>query len=107
MKFSSSKMTAQISKLKESQNKSRLCVLMLEFYAYMEEQGYPEFWKNCKGILYPTRNIKDRRDRNLYWFFKWKDGTETRLLADEHNIQFQELKGFNLNKEAKNDSYKA
>ena len=103
MKFSSSKMTAQISKLKESQNKSRLCVLMLEFYAYMEEQGYPEFWKNCKGILYPTRNIKDRRDRNLYWFFKWKDGTETRLLADEHNIQFQELKGFNLylNKENK------
>ena len=96
MKLSSLETTQQIVKIKANQNKSRLCLLMLEFYAYMERQGFPEFWNNCKGISYPARNPKDRSDRNLYWFFKWKDGTETKLLADKYNMQFKDLKGFKL-----------
>jgi hypothetical protein len=94
MSLTSSKTTATMNKLKEDMNKSRLCLLMLEFYAYMEQQGFPEFWKHCIGTIYPTRNLKSRFDRNLYWWFKWKDGTETRLLADKENMRFAQLKGF-------------
>ena len=96
MKLSSMAITQQIVKIRTNQDKSRLCLLMLEFYAYMERQGFPEFWKNCKGILYPARNPRDRNDRNLYWFFKWRNGTETKLLADKYNMKFKELKGFKL-----------
>ena len=96
MKLSSLAVTQQIVSIKDKQDKSRLCLLMLEFYAYMERQGFPEFWNNCKGISYPARNPKDRSDRNLYWFFKWKDGTETKLLADKYNMRFKDLKGFKL-----------
>jgi len=97
MKLSSPEVTEVLAKIKKDRKQSQLCLLMLEFYAYMERQGFPEYWKNCKGILYPARNPRDRNDRNLYWFFKWKDGTETRLLADKHNIDFIKLKGFTLN----------
>jgi hypothetical protein len=105
MKLSSSAVTQQIVKIKANQEKSRLCLLMLEFYAYMEKQGFPEFWKNCKGIKYPTHNL-DKRDHNLYWWFKWKDGTETKLLADKYNMQFKDLKGFKLKKDENNKGNK-
>ena len=101
MKLSSPEVTNEMANIAENMKKSRLCLLMLEFYAYMERQGFPEFWKNCTRTIYPTRNQKDRSDRNLYWWFRWKDGTETKLLADEHNMHFKELRGFTLNKEAK------
>ena len=101
MKLTSPEVAKNIVNIRRKQDKSRLCLLMLEFYAYMERQGFPEFWNNCKGISYPARNPKDRSDRNLYWFFKWKDGTETKLLADDINMRFRELKGFNLDKESK------
>ena len=96
MKLSSLAVTQQIVSIKDKQDKSRLCLLMLEFYAYMEKQGFPEFWKNCTGTIYPTRNQKDKSDRNLYWWFRWKDGTETKLLADKYNMRFKDLKGFKL-----------
>ena len=96
MKLSSLAVTQQIVSIKDKQDKSRLCLLMLEFYAYMEKQGFPEFWKNCTGTIYPTRNQKDKSDRNLYWWFRWKDGTETKLLVDEYNMRFKDLKGFKL-----------
>mgnify|MGYP003150352481 CR=1 FL=1 len=101
MKLSSPEVTSKMANIAGNMKKSRLCLLMLEFYAYMEQQGFPEYWKNCKGILYPQRKLYNKLDRNLYWHFKWKDGTETELLADEHNMHFKELRGFTLNKEAK------
>ena len=101
MTLASAKATATMNKLKEDMNKSRLCLLMLEFYAYMEQQGFPKFWENCIGTIYPMRHAMNKDDHNLYWWFKWKDGTETKLLADDINMRFRELKGFNLDKESK------
>ena len=78
-------------RIKADIEKSRLLFLKYEFYIYMEEQGYPNFWNTCTGIVYPTRNIKERADRNLYWFFRFNDGTETRIVLDDENKRFQEL----------------
>ena len=84
-------MKAIMKRIKADMEKSRLLFLKYEFYTYMEEQGYPNFWDICTGIVYPTRDMKKRSDRNLYWFFKFSDGTETRIVLDDENKRFQEL----------------
>ena len=80
-----------MEQLTDNIEKQRLAILRLEFYMYMEKQGYPNFWETCNGTIYPSRNIKDRRDLKLYWFFKFKDGTETRIELDSENKKFKEL----------------
>mgnify|MGYP003148054917 CR=1 FL=1 len=101
MKLTSPEVAKNIVSIRRKQDKSRLCLLMLEFYAYMEQQGFPEFWENCIGTIYPMRHAMNKDDHNLYWWFKWKDGTETKLLADDINMRFRELKGFTLDEENK------
>ena len=86
------KMKTIMEGIKRDMEKSRLLFLKYEFYAYMEEQGYPNFWDTCNGILYPRRDIKNRSDRSLYWFFRFKDGTETRIVLNCYNKKFQELR---------------
>ena len=90
--LSKPKMKAIMKRIKADMEKSRLLFLKYEFYAYMEEQGYPNFWNICTGIVYPTRNIKERSDRNLYWFFKFDDGTEARIVLNDENKRFRELR---------------
>ena len=51
--------------------KQRLEILKLEFYMYMEKQGYPDFWKTCKSILYPTKVWNKSTDHTLYWYFTY------------------------------------
>ena len=82
-------------RIKANMESSRLLLLKYEFYIYMEEQGYPNFWNTCTGIVYPTRDMKKRADRNRYWFFRFNDGTETRIVLDDENKQFQELCYYN------------
>ena len=85
-------MKAIMKRIKADMEKSRLLFLKYEFYTYMEEQGYPNFWDICTGIVYPTRDMKKRSDRNLYWFFRFDDGTETRIVLDDENKKFRELR---------------
>ena len=85
-------MKAIMKRIKADMEKSRLLFLKYEFYTYMEEQGYPNFWNICTGIVYPTRDMKKRSDRNLYWFFRFDDGTETRIVLDDENKKFRELR---------------
>ena len=84
-------MKAIMKRIKADMEKSRLLFLKYEFYTYMEEQGYPNFWDICTGIVYPTRDMKKRSDRNLYWFFRFDDGTETRIVLNDENKRFREL----------------
>ena len=81
-----------MERLTDNIEKQRLAILKLEFYMYMEKQGYPNFWDTCNGTIYPSRDMKNRSDRNLYWFFRFKDGTETRIVLDKENKKFQELR---------------
>ena len=85
------KINALTKRIKADMEKSRLLFLKYEFSTYMEEQGYPNFWNTCTGIIYPTRDMKKRDDRNLYWFFRFDDGTETRIVLDNENKRFREL----------------
>jgi len=72
--------------------KQRLAILKLEFYMYMEKQGYPKYWEICKGIIYPKISKANWiKGRKLYWFFKFKDGTEARIPLNDENKKFQEL----------------
>ena len=80
-----------IQRLTDNINKQRIAILRLEFYMYMEKQGYPNFWEICNGTRYPSKNWHNRSDRNLYWSFKFKDGTETRIVLDSENKKFMEL----------------
>ena len=89
--LSKPEMKAIMKRIKADMEKSRLLFLKYEFYTYMEEQGYPNFWDICTGIVYPTRDMKKRSDRNLYWFFKFDDGTETRIVLNDENKRFREL----------------
>ena len=84
-----------MKQLTDNIEKQRLAILKLEFYMYMEKQGYPNFWDTCNGIIYPSRDIKTRADRNLYWFFRFKDGAETCIVLDKENKKFQELQYVN------------
>ena len=92
-------MKAIMKRIKANMEKSRLILLRYEFYVYMEEQGYPNFWDICTGIVYPIRDAKNREDLRLYWFFKFEDGTEAKILLDSENKQFMELR--NANKKIK------
>ena len=80
-----------MERLTNNIEKQRLAILKLEFYMYMEKQGYPNFWDTCNGTIYPSRDMKNRADRNLYWFFRFKDGTETRIVLNDYNKKFMEL----------------
>ena len=80
-----------MKQLTDNIEKQRLAILKLQFYIYMEKQGYSNFWETCNGTIYPSRNWKDRSDRNLYWFFRFKNGTETRIVLNDENKKFQEL----------------
>ena len=80
-----------MKQLTDNIEKQRLVILKLEFYMYMEKQGYPNFWDTCNGIIYPSRDMKTRADLRLYWFFRFKDGTKTRIELDSENKKFQEL----------------
>ena len=80
-----------MERLTNNIEKQRLEILRLEFYMYMEKQGYPNYWDTCNGIIYPSRDMKTKSDLKLYWFFKFKDGTETRIQLDSENKKFQEL----------------
>ena len=71
--------------------KQRLEILKLEFYMYMEKQGYPNFWKTCKGILYPTKVWNKSNDHTLYWYFNFKDGNQVIIPLNKENSKFQEL----------------
>ena len=84
-------MKAIMKRIKADMEKSRLLFLKYEFYVYMEEQGYPNFWNTCNGTIYPSRDMNNRSDRNLYWFFRFKDGTETRIVLNDYNKKFMEL----------------
>ena len=90
--LSKPEMKAIMKRIKADMEKSRLLFLKYEFYTYMEEQGYPNFWDICTGIVYPTRDMKKRSDRNLYWFFRFDDETETRIVLDDENKRFRELR---------------
>ena len=84
-----------MQRLKDNIEQQRIAILRLEFYMYMEKQGYPNFWETCNGTIYPSRDMKNRADRNLYWFFRFKDGAETCIVLDKENKKFQELQYVN------------
>ena len=87
------KIKAIIKKLNKDMKEQRLCVLQLEFYMYMEKQGYPDFWKICKGILYPTTVWNKDVDHVPKWHFNFKNGDKVVIPLDDENKKFQELHG--------------
>jgi len=86
---------AIIKELNKNIKKQRLCILQIEFYMYMEKQGYPNFWKTCKGILYPTTVWNNHHDHIPKWHFKFKNGDKVVIPLDNENKKFQELHGKN------------
>ena len=83
---------ATIQRLTDNIEQQRLLILKMEFYMYMEDKGYPNFWETCKGILYPTTAWnKDRKDKEMKWYFKFKDGEELSIPLDDDNRKFMEL----------------
>ena len=87
----SSLCTPEMERLIDNIEKQRLTILRLEFYMYMEKQGYPDFWKTCKGILYPTTAWNKRTDHVPKWHFNFKNGDQIIIPLNDENKKFQEL----------------
>ena len=84
-------MESIMERLTNNIEKQRLAILKLEFYMYMEKQGYPNFWETCKGILYPTTAWNNRGDHVPKWHFNFKNGDKVIISLNNENKKFQEL----------------
>jgi len=92
-KLCTPRIEALMEQLKKDLEKQRLIILKLEFYMYMEKQGYPDFWETCKGILYPTKVYNKHTDNIPKWYFNFKNGDQIIIPLDNKNKKFEELHG--------------